>query len=70
MKTNTLKWNIEYKKDNGFAKTAERYANVTILKKYDHNSGLLCLVPERKWAKDTGIRKFNYNGIISMTLAQ
>ena len=65
-----MKWNLEYKKDNGFAKEIETYSNVTILGSYSGNSGLVGLVPERKWAKDTGIRRFSYNGIVNMTLAR
>ena len=65
-----MKWNLEYKKDNGFAKEIETYDDVLILGSYCGNSGLVGLVPERKWGKDTGIRRFSYNGIVNMTLAR
>ena len=65
-----MKWKLEYKKDNGFAKEIETYDDVVILGSYCGNSGLVGLVPERKWGKDTGIRRFSYNGIVNMTLAR
>ena len=65
-----MKWNLEYKKDNGFAKEIETYSNVTILGSYCGNICLVGLVPERMWAKDTGIRRFSYDGIVNMTLAR
>ena len=34
-----MKWKLEYKKDNGFAKEIDTYKNVTILGSYCGNSG-------------------------------
>jgi len=63
-----MKWNIEYKKNNGWDAKAETYNDCTILGSYCGNAGLLVSVPERKSDYDTGIRRMSYNGIVTMTL--
>ena len=50
--------------------TPEEYRHVRVLIHYGSkdckNLGMTVLVPERKWAKDSGIRRFDYYGIKSM----
>ena len=52
--------------------TPEEYRHVRVLNHYGSkdcvNLGMTVLVPERKWAKDSGIRRFDYYGIKSMEL--
>ena len=64
-----MKWTIEYKKNNGEDQIAETYYSCTVLGDYSNNRGLLVKVPERETKRDTGIRKMNYDGIVSMILA-
>ena len=51
---------------------AEEYRNVSVVGYYGSkdcvNLGMTVLVPERKWAKDSGIRRFDYYGIKNMEL--
>ena len=69
-KVNKMRFNLEYRKDNGSAKEINIYNNVEILGAYGENEGYMARVPERKYANDNGIRKFNYYGIVHMTLAR
>ena len=49
---------------------AEEYRNVSVVGYYGSkdcvNLGMTVLVPERKWAKDSGVRRMDYMGIQSM----
>ena len=49
---------------------AEEYRNVSVVGYYGskdcRNLGMTVLVPERKWAKDSGVRRMDYMGIQSM----
>ncbi len=45
---------------------AEEYRNVSVVGYYGVNLGMTVLVPERMWAKDSGVRRMDYMGIQSM----
>ena len=49
---------------------AEEYRNVSVVGYYGskdcRNLGMTVPVPERKWAKDSGVRRMDYMGIQSM----
>jgi hypothetical protein len=49
---------------------AEEYRNVSVVGYYGskdcRNLGMTVLVPKRKWAKDSGVRRMDYMGIQSM----
>jgi hypothetical protein len=65
-----MNWNLEYKKDNGLAKEIETCNNITVIGEYGMGDGFMAIVPSRKTKFDTGIRKFNYYGIVSQKLAR
>jgi hypothetical protein len=64
-----MNWDIEYKKENGFAKESEVYENVEVIGGYGGGAGFMGIVPSRITKYDKGIRKFCYYGIINQTLA-
>ena len=66
--TNKTTFKVTYEKIG--SSTPEEYRHVRVLSHYGSkdckNLGMTVLVPERKWAKDSGIRRFDYYGIKSM----
>ena len=68
--TNKTTFKVNYAKIG--SSTPEEYRHVRVLNHYGSkdcvNLGMTVLVPERKWAKDSGIRRFDYYGIKSMEL--
>ena len=62
-------WNIDYKKNKGQEKVAELYEKVEVIREYCNSRGFLAFVPDKKTEKDSGYRKFDYDGIVGMRLA-
>ena len=66
--TKMTRFKINYQKLG--SNEVEEYRNVSVVGYYGskdcRNLGMTVLVPERKWAKDSGVRRMDYMGIQSM----
>ena len=66
--TKMTRFKINYQKLG--SNEVEEYRNVSVVGYYGSkdcvNLGMTVLVPERKWAKDSGVRRMDYMGIQGM----